>query len=159
VTTPHRLHILVATDGSEQAREAARFVRKTFAPEVVGRITLVAVVRPPSSVLLTMGLGAGVISAEAWQELDAASRRAAEDALAQAHTLLDPLASQVEQQIRPGIPADEIISAARELGVDLIVMGNRGWGEVRSVLLGSVSERVLHLAHCPVLIVRPKEHD
>jgi nucleotide-binding universal stress UspA family protein len=157
MTTPHRLHILIATDGSEQAREAARFVRKSFTSDVIGRITLVAVVRPPSSVLLTMGLGAGVISAEAWQELDAASRRAAEEALARAHTLLDPLTPQVEQQIRHGLPADEIINAAHDLGVDLIVMGNRGWGEVRSVLLGSVSERVLHLAHCPVLIVRPKE--
>lgn len=159
MTTPHRLHILVATDGSEQAREAARFVRKVFAREVVGRITLVAVVRPPSNVLLTMGLGAGVISAEAWQEFDKASRHAAEEALTQAHTLLDPLVPQVEQQIRHGFPADEIVQAARELGADLIVMGNRGWGELRSVLLGSVSERVLHLAHCPVLIVRPQEQD
>ena len=159
MATPQRLHILVATDGSEQAREAARFVRKVFAREVVGRITLVTVVRPPSSILLTMGLGAGVVSAEAWKELDAAGRRAAEESLAQAHTLLDPLASQVEQQIRYGLPADEIVHAARELGADLIVMGNRGWGELRAVLLGSVSERVLHLAHCPVLIVRPQERD
>jgi nucleotide-binding universal stress UspA family protein len=40
----------------------------------------------------------------------------------------------------------------------MIVVGSRGWGEIRSVLLGSVSERVMHLAHCPVLIVRPTEH-
>jgi len=67
-------------------------------------------------------------------------------------------APRIETLIRPGSPADEIVDAAKELGADMIVIGSRGWGEIRSVLLGSVSERVLHLARCPVLIVRPTEH-
>lgn len=159
MTTPQRLHILIATDGSAQARAAARFARRVFAREVLGRITLVAVVRPPSSVLVTMGLGAGVVSPEAWEELHAAGRRGAAEALEAGHLILDPLIPQVEEQIRSGLPADEIVAAARELAADLIVMGSRGWGEVRAVLLGSVSERVLHLAHCPVLIVPPGERE
>lgn len=60
----------------------------------------------------------------------------------------------VESVVRRGSPADEIVRYAEEKGTGLIVMGSRGWGEMHAVLLGSVSERVLHSAPCPVLIVR-----
>ncbi len=40
---------------------------------------------------------------------------------------------------------------------DLVVVGSRGYGEVRSILLGSVSNHVVHHAHCPVVVVRPAE--
>jgi nucleotide-binding universal stress UspA family protein len=45
---------------------------------------------------------------------------------------------------------------AEELGADLIVMGSRGLGGVRRALMGSVSDSVVRHAHCPVLVVRPK---
>ena len=46
---------------------------------------------------------------------------------------------------------------ARESGARLIVLGSMGWGEIHAVLLESVSGRVPHTAHCPVLIVRQSE--
>jgi nucleotide-binding universal stress UspA family protein len=56
--------------------------------------------------------------------------------------------------VRQGAPANEILQAAEELHADLIVMGSRGWGQLKAMLLGSVSEHVLHHATCPVLIAR-----
>lgn len=55
--------------------------------------------------------------------------------------------------LREGQPADEIVSLSRDLGVDLIVLGHRGLNAAGRFILGSVSESVLHKAHCPVLIV------
>lgn len=52
-----------------------------------------------------------------------------------------------------GPPGRRIIEHARERGVDLIVIGSRGHGAVKHVLLGSVAERTLHEAPCPVLVI------
>ncbi|CAL1543079.1 unnamed protein product [Lymnaea stagnalis] len=56
-------------------------------------------------------------------------------------------------------PGDAIIKAAKEEDATSIVMGTRGLGKIRRTLLGSVSEYVVHHAHCPVTIVRnPQEN-
>jgi universal stress protein A len=56
-------------------------------------------------------------------------------------------------------PAPTIVKYARETGVDLIVMGTHGRGAVTRLLMGSVAERVVRLAGCPVLVVRQHEHE
>jgi nucleotide-binding universal stress UspA family protein len=53
----------------------------------------------------------------------------------------------------PSVP-DAIIQFAEENGVDLIIMGTKGKTAIRRFLLGSVTESVVHHAHCPVLVVR-----
>ncbi len=53
-----------------------------------------------------------------------------------------------------GNPSEVIVEKARSGGYDLIVMGSRGLGAISGLLLGSVSDRVVKLAPCPVLIVR-----
>jgi nucleotide-binding universal stress UspA family protein len=53
-----------------------------------------------------------------------------------------------------GRPEAEIVKLGEELGAGLIVVGSRGLGGVRRALLGSVSDAVIHHAHCPVLVVR-----
>ena len=58
-----------------------------------------------------------------------------------------------QQIIRQGIPHSEIPNAARELGVDMIVIGRVGSHGPRSVAIGRVAERVIERAHCPVLVV------
>ena len=60
---------------------------------------------------------------------------------------------------RQGPPFQRIIEYAREHLTDLIVMGTHGRGAVQHTLLGSVAERVVRKAPCPVLTVRPEGHE
>jgi nucleotide-binding universal stress UspA family protein len=61
--------------------------------------------------------------------------------------------------VRKGKPHHEIAEAARTLKVDLIVISTHGYTGVNRALLGSVTERVVREAPCPVLVVREHEHE
>jgi nucleotide-binding universal stress UspA family protein len=61
---------------------------------------------------------------------------------------------KVETHARQGV-AELIVGAAVEVEADLIVVGTHGRGIAASALLGSVAKDLLHLAHCPVLVVTP----
>jgi nucleotide-binding universal stress UspA family protein len=61
------------------------------------------------------------------------------------------------RSLAQGSAAHEIVSQAREVGADLIVMGTHGRHGVNRVFVGSVAERVVRTAHCPVLTVRTPE--
>jgi nucleotide-binding universal stress UspA family protein len=61
---------------------------------------------------------------------------------------------EAETDILEGPPADAILKAAGAREADLIVMGSRGFGQFKGLLLGSVSDRVLHYATIPVLVTR-----
>jgi nucleotide-binding universal stress UspA family protein len=56
-------------------------------------------------------------------------------------------------------PATEIVDYARKNGIDLIVMGTHGRGAIAHLFMGSVAERVVRTAPCPVLTVRNPEHE
>jgi len=56
-------------------------------------------------------------------------------------------------------PALEIATYAREQKVDLVVMGTHGRGAMAKLLMGSVAERVVRTAPCPVLTVRHPQHE
>jgi len=80
----------------------------------------------------------------------------------EAKTKLEKLVSKIRQaggeiakaHARTGLPVAEIVRLGEELGVGLIVMGSRGLGRIRRVLMGSVSDSVARHAHCSVLMVR-----
>jgi nucleotide-binding universal stress UspA family protein len=65
---------------------------------------------------------------------------------------------KVEEIVRIGIPFLEIVKTAREKDVDLIVMGTHGRTGLAHVLIGSVAERVVHHAHCPVLTIKHPQY-
>ena len=62
-----------------------------------------------------------------------------------------------EVLVVPGVPSEEIIRIAAAEGTDLIITGTHGRTGLRRILMGSVAERVLRDAPCPVLTVRPQE--
>lgn len=66
---------------------------------------------------------------------------------------------EVESVMRRGAPFVEIIRYAKENDVDLIVIGSHGRGAVMHMLLGSVAEKVVRKAPCPVLTVRDRERE
>jgi nucleotide-binding universal stress UspA family protein len=58
-----------------------------------------------------------------------------------------------------GSPAYAIVDYAQEYDIDLIVMGTHGRGALAQLMMGSVAERVVRIAPCPVLTVRHPEHE
>jgi nucleotide-binding universal stress UspA family protein len=62
-------------------------------------------------------------------------------------------------QVVSGTPYREIVRYAQDLSIDLIVMGTHGWGALAHVVMGSVAEKVVRHAPCPVLTVRHPEHE
>ena len=62
--------------------------------------------------------------------------------------------SDVKEHVMEGDPGHEIVKLAERLHADLIVMPSHGRTGIAHVLIGSVAERVVRLAHCPVLVLR-----
>jgi nucleotide-binding universal stress UspA family protein len=65
---------------------------------------------------------------------------------------------KVERMTRIGVPFLEIVRAAKEKDVDLIVMGTHGRTGLSHALIGSVAEKVVHHAHCPVLSIKHPQY-
>jgi nucleotide-binding universal stress UspA family protein len=65
----------------------------------------------------------------------------------------------IEYLVRDGVPADEILKAARELHCDLIVLATHGRTGLERLLLGSTAEQVIRRATCPVMTTRANGHN
>lgn len=68
-----------------------------------------------------------------------------------------PTVEAVRIEVVAGDPASEILRRARTHGIDLVVVGTHGRTGLKHLVLGSVAERVVRQAPCPVLVVRSKE--
>ncbi len=131
--------LLVPVDFSHDARYAAEYaqaIAQRFGAEIVLLHVSAALAFVPGSLL---------------EVRETAADRQALEALADA---LRAAGVRVRTRLRPGVPADEIVRAAADEGADLIVMGTTGRTGLAHVLLGSVAERVVRRATCPVLTVR-----
>jgi nucleotide-binding universal stress UspA family protein len=140
-------HILVPVDGSESSINAGRLAIQIAATHNV-HITFACVI---DQIVAEKISGATSRTIEVtYQELENKGK----------HYLdyLSRLASnrglQTDQVIRRGIPHREIADLARELGADLIAIGRVGRHGPQRVHIGSVAERVIESAPCPVLVVR-----
>jgi nucleotide-binding universal stress UspA family protein len=97
----------------------------------------------------------GRIQAHVGKEtLHAYYREESQAQLLEAQQRLDAAGRFHTSHIHVGQPAEVIAKLAGDLGCDLIVMGSHGRGVVAGMVAGSVATRVLHLAPCPVLLVK-----
>jgi len=134
--------ILVGFDGSAQAEKAAE-TAMGLARAVDGRVLLFAVARPMKP----------ATSVEVHAMLDEA-REHFEQAFGKLRVKAAEYGVEVETAIAVGHPAEQIIHRAETDRIDLILLGRRGMSRFEKWILGSISERVLRYAHCPVMVVR-----
>jgi nucleotide-binding universal stress UspA family protein len=139
-------HLLVPTDFSEYADYALDYaieLAKTFQ----ARLTVLYVYYLPS---LALGEVSPVVIDDTLQAMETKARQQAQKALAR--VLRAGL--QGDSVIVEGAPFQMIIDTAKDKGADLIVMGTHGRTGLSHVLMGSVAEKVVRLAPCPVLVTR-----
>lgn len=137
--------VVVAVDGSDDAAAAADFVARLTVPPAAIRV--VGVVQPPE----LPGWSASLPNVRAAiEEVFAERRRSLETVLAEVAGRLGGATTE----IMVGPPAATLERVAEGGDVDLVVLGARGLGPVKRLLLGSVSERVLRHARCAVLVVK-----
>jgi nucleotide-binding universal stress UspA family protein len=137
--------ILIATDGSDEAREAVDFGLE-LADEHAAQVVFVHVA-PAVDVVPTSGFGMTGAVPHELTEYDWSP-------LTDAKALAEGRGVDARTQMLRGETADEIVAYADTIDADLIVVGSRGHGTLASALLGSVSRGVLREARRPVLIVR-----
>ena len=145
--------ILVAVDGSPAALNAVDFAAD-LANKYEAELVLLTVVAD---------LSPGVDPAfEEYARIEHIPEPATQLAFATAESVLGRArsearakgASRISAGPSVGDPAKEIIAAAEDRQVDLIVVGSRGYGRLAGLLLGSVAQKVVSLASCPVAVVR-----
>jgi nucleotide-binding universal stress UspA family protein len=141
--------ILLATDGSEEARLAAQAAAE-LSKDTGSEVHVAYVVPSPAELR-----GHHLYSEEVM-------RSVLEQAEGEAHALLDEQAERIrsgggkvaETHLRTGRPDKEIVRLSEDLEAGTIVIGSRGLGALSRALMGGVSDSVVKHAHCPVFVVR-----
>ncbi len=141
------MNTLLAVDGSANAYEAVHALKYVARSEQLSLLHALNVPRPAYPMMLPE------VAEEIYKTLEQSMREDGERLLNRVQSLLPLHAGPSTKYLRIGSPAETIVSMAEEQKADLIVMGARGLGPVKERLLGSVSHRILTLAHCATLIV------
>jgi nucleotide-binding universal stress UspA family protein len=141
-------HILVPIDGPEPSLQATQMAWRVIKLCPACKITVLYVIDNLVLNELIRFSKRGEKEVEA--ELDEQGRRYLE--LARKDGQREGVAA--ECQTRRGDPFEEVVAVARDLGADLIIMGHTGRRGTSRVLIGSVTQRVLDYAPCPVLVMK-----
>jgi glycine betaine transporter len=139
-------HILVPTDFSAYADQALEYATQ-LAQQLQARLTLLHII---DTAPLGVVEGAAMLPLSYWQELETGIEQIMEESLKR----LQDVGLQGETLIVHGVPFESIIKTAQDRGTDLIVMGTHGRTGLTHALMGSVAEKVVRLAPCPVLVTR-----
>jgi nucleotide-binding universal stress UspA family protein len=154
--------ILVPLDGSEFAALAIPHA-ETIASLAGAHLTLIQVVPDAATMaveatLPSTGIGMPTIdpylAATQFESVEEELTKSAGTTLTEAAAPLLAKSLQVETVVAKGTPADSILAYATENSIDIIVMSTHGRSGLGRLVYGSVAERVLHHASCPILLVR-----
>ena len=138
--------VVAATDGSEGSLRAAH-VAASIAQKNDSKLYVITVVRPPEG---WWGVGGAPPTATALAKaLDDAQHSVLDLTIKD----LDTEGIEVQTVEELGDPAATIIGFCSEIDADLLVIGRRGAGLIERFVMGSVSDRLAHYAHCPVLMI------
>jgi len=142
------MKVLIPVDDSDPSRRATERAARLVAPDAAGIEVILLNVRSDPQYR-------GELSPLDYQALDRAQQEAQQKLLARSleHAQRSGL-TRVSIAAAQGPAADEIVRVAQERGVDQIVMGTHGRGAVTRLFLGSVAQRVIHLAPMPVTVVK-----
>jgi len=140
------MKILLPFDGSETALKAVHVVINLKTSGLQTEVVLANVQEPASLYELMV--------AHDPQVIEQVSAQAGANILLGARALLDEAAISYETEVATGDPAHTLIDILENYGCNLVVMGASGTSTLRSALLGSVSNEVLHAAGVPVMIVK-----
>jgi len=148
-------NILVAVDGSANSDRALDFavaLSEKFGAALtvlnVSEALTVGVVSVEQAPSLGVGANLSVNSKDFRQIHEQILSKSLDRAKMNSPTMV------ISSILREGDPAFEIVSVAKEGGFDVVVVGHGGAGKVRELFVGGVAEKVVHLARCPVVIVR-----
>ncbi len=141
------MKILLPIDGSEASLAAVRQALRMIDDGLHGSLVLANVQEPATLYEMLLAHDAEVI--------EEVSAQAGLHLLAPAVALVREAGVEHEIEVARGDPAHTLIDVLENFGCDMVVMGARGTGTLRSALLGSVSHEVLHAAAVPVMIVKP----
>lgn len=138
--------ILLAVDGSENAYRAAQYAVNLLKSIPQAKCTILTVLAFTEDEARFLGESATDYHLSAGQKVDALLKRIKQ--------LFHWAGLPVEIVALQGDVAGNIVNYARQSNSDLIVVGTRGRGGFKGMLLGSVSRKVILQAHCPVLVVK-----
>ena len=140
--------ILHATDFSRASRPAlARAI--ALARQNRAKLSIAHAVSP-----LVVPLGEGFVSPSTYEAIDRSAHDHAKKQLAALVARAKKAGARTMGLLLDGLPHEQVPRAARRMRADLIVIGTHGRTGVSKILLGSVAERIVRLAPCPVLTVR-----
>jgi len=141
------LKVLLATDGSSNAEDAAWLVSQMARTEPIDVILMTVIQLPEVG---------GMVAVESWlPELLQREQQAATEIHQAVQKLFEGAQGTLTSVIREGLIGHEIVVEATERNVDLVVIGAKGHSTVDRILLGSVSDYVATHVHCSALVVRP----
>ncbi len=140
------MKILIPVDGSAASLEAVRQALRMVQDGLRASLVLANVQEPATLYEMLLAHDPEVI--------DKVSAEAGLNLLEPARTLVHEAGVAHEIEVAAGDPAHTLIDILENFGCDMVVMGARGLGTLRSAMLGSVSHEVLHAAQVPVLIVK-----